>query len=217
MFNDNVMKKVLSHFPDIQIKYKDQSFLMKILGILLFFSPDFMEHYTTTIGSTIYFPSQQWIETKTNSANVTLLHELIHVTDSKKLSRPLFSFLYLFPFSFIPLSIILFLLSWKIAIPLLILCLCPIPAYFRMLLERRAYFASMYVEYQLNSKKGLSINLESQKDHFITQFTGSAYYFMWPLSNIKKEFSEALTKIQNGERPYKNSAFDVLDDILTAF
>ena len=46
---------------DIRIAFKDESFLMKLLGFLLFFTKEFMTRFTTTIGNTVYFPSREWL------------------------------------------------------------------------------------------------------------------------------------------------------------
>lgn len=216
MFTDAITKKVAEHFPDVKILTKDQSLLMKILGLILFFNPSFMTDYITTIGYNIYFPSEAWVNARQVSGLSVLLHELIHVTDAKKLSRPLFSFLYLSPLTLAIPAALLFLLTWKIALPIMLLCLAPIPSYFRMLFEKRAYLGSLYVQNWLNVHKGYNFDLSSQKDFMIKQFTGSAYYFMWPFTNLNAEFDDAITKIKAGQRPYDNSAFDVLDDILTA-
>lgn len=216
MFNPAITNKLTSHFPEVKLLTKDKSFLMKLLGLILFFNPTFMTKYITTIGYNIYFPSEEWVKTRQISAFVTLLHELTHVSDAKKLTRPLFSFLYLTPLALVLPALLLFLLSWKVALVAAIICLAPIPSYFRMLFEKRAYFVSMYVEYNLNAHKGFNIDLVASKDSKVSQFTGSAYYFMWPFSNIKTEFNEALAKIQLGQRPYESPMFDIIDDFLTA-
>jgi hypothetical protein len=48
-------------FPSLQIAYKDSSWLMKLLGALLFFAPKFMTSYVTTIGYNVYFPNQAFM------------------------------------------------------------------------------------------------------------------------------------------------------------
>lgn len=64
------------YFPSLQIKYKDQSVLMKFLSVILFFDKDFMARYATTFGYTIYFPSQHFTKLHPISSAVILFHEL---------------------------------------------------------------------------------------------------------------------------------------------
>jgi hypothetical protein len=203
-------------FPDLQIKYKDQSWFMKLLGTLLFFNKGFMTSFTTTIGSTIYFPNETFIKARPISAEVILLHELVHVKDGQKCTKPLFSFLYLSPQILTLLCIPLFLISWKLAVPLMLLFAAPIPSFFRMLFERRAYMASLYVMAALGKKMNFDPKLDGQSKFFSQQFKGSFYYFMWPFSGIDKKLNQAVVDIQAGKRPFEDPVFDILDELVTA-
>jgi len=186
---------------------------MKILGFMLFFSPDFKTSYTTTIGDTIYYPSQSFVNLHPVSTLVILLHELVHVYDEKRLTKPLFSASYLLPQLLAFLIIPLLFISWKIALPFLIF-LAPFPAYFRKLYEKRAYLASLYVMYQLNIKSSFNIDIENQSQFFANQFKTSAYYWMWPFKSINSEFEAAVQLIKSGKRPYEDKVFDILDQII---
>lgn len=203
------------YFPDLQVKYKDQSTFMKAMGKVLFFNPSFMTHYTTTIGSIVYFPNESVVQSRPSSAAIVLLHELVHIHDSKKWSRFLFSFLYLTPQVLILLALPLFLLSWKLALPLLLLFASPIPSYFRMYFEKRAYLTSLYSLNKLGQRLNFPPLLASQEDVFIKQFKNSSYYFMWPFSNLKQEFDSAVAKIQAGQRPFEDPVFDIIDNLVT--
>lgn len=203
------------YFPDLQIKYKDQSWFMKLLGTILFFNKGFMTNYTTTIGSTVYYPNETFVKVRPVSASVVLLHELVHIKDAHKISKPLFGFLYLTPQILTLLCIPLFFLSWKIALPLFLLFASPIPSYFRMYFEKRAYLTSLYSINALATRLNFKPLLASQEQFFVQQFKDSSYYFMWPLSNIQKDFDEAVAKIQAGQRPYDDPVFDILDDLIT--
>lgn len=215
MINDRVLSKIHNYYPDFKIDYKDKSILMKIIGKLSFFSPSFMIDYTTTIGETTYFPTLAFVDKKPITALVVLLHELVHVYDEKRLGKIIFGLSYLFPqILFIP-ALFLFVLSWKIAIPLLFIFLLPFPAYFRMIHEKRAYFASLYCMSVLNKKSGYNIDLKGQGSFFREQFVNSCYYFMWPFKNLEVEFENAISMIEQGKRPYEDKIFDVLDDILS--
>lgn len=203
------------YFPSLKIRYKDQSWFMKLIGFLLFFNKSFMTSYTTTIGSTVYFPNEAFTKTRPVSAAVVLLHELVHVWDAQKLSRPVFFFLYLFPQILAPLSLLLLLVSWKIAIPLFILFALPIPSYFRMHFEKRAYLTSLYSLNALATRMNFHPLLATQEQGFLGHFKDSSYYYMWPFNNIKKDFDKGVELIKAGKRPFEDPVFDILDDLST--
>jgi hypothetical protein len=202
------------YFPNLQIKYKDQSFLMKAIGKVLFFNKTFMTNYTTTLGDTIYFPNEAFVKVRGVSSTVILLHEIVHIKDSHKLSKLLFSFLYACPQILVLLMIPLLFISWKFALLALLFAL-PIPALFRMYFEKRAYISSLYALQQLSIKMNFNPYLDKQKEYFLSQFKNSYYYYMWPFDNIRKDFDDALVKIRAGQRPYNDSVFDILDDLIS--
>ncbi len=214
MFKEEVTQKVLSYFPDFQIKFKNESWLMKVIAFIMFFNKDFSKSFTTTIGSTIYFPSEAFINTRAISSLVILMHETVHMHDSKKMNKYLFSALYASPQILALLAVPLFLLGFKFLALLSLLWLLPIPSFFRMWAEKRAYLASLYVMKKLSEKNGYVINLEVQSTFFLEQFKSSNYYFMWPFKFLMVDFDEDLIKIQKGERPYEDSVFDMLDEFV---
>lgn len=167
--------------------------------------------FTTTIGHTIYFPDKEYI--KKDSACITLMHELVHLYDMDRVGFFLFAFLYLFPQILAVLFLPILFFSWKIALIGLLLLL-PWPAYFRMNYERRAYFVSLYTMKKIEEIDGVNYLLDVNKDVFIKQFTGANYYFMWFFPNLKKDFIEAVRIIEDGNRPYQDKIFDIVDDIL---
>jgi len=201
-------------FPNLKVKYKDGSNFMKLLGYILFFNKRFMTGYTTTIGSTIYFPSEKFIKARPISSMTIFLHELVHIYDSKRFNVFLYSFLYLFPISLLLIALPLFIFSWKIALILTIISLTPLPSYFRMYFERRAYMVSLYAIRKLSEKMNFNPSLDKSKDSFISEFKSSSYYFMWVFPNINTEFNEAVAKIRSGQRPYEDPVFDIIDDLL---
>lgn len=218
MFKQIVMDTVTKYFPQVKIGYKDQSTLTKLLGILLFFTPAFMVSETTTIGNTIYYPNVNYVNVHPATSFIILMHELIHVQDAQKITKPFFSLLYLLPqLLFLPILLLLLLISWKIAIPIALLFLLPLPAYFRMKFEKRAYMASLYTMNKLNIKSNYNININDQKNLFVQQFKNATYYFAWPFNEISGEFDMATQKILNGERPYDDPVFDILDEIISVF
>src|SRR5690606_22183336 len=108
--------------------------------------------------------------------------------DSNK--NPLFKFLYLFPQILAPfISLLFFVLSWKIVLPLVIIALLPSPAYFRSKYEKRGYFVSLYVIYHLSKRWKDYTMLNFYKEKYIKHFKGADYYFMSPFGNVEKEFN----------------------------
>lgn len=210
---ESVVNEAIIHFPNLQIKYKNESLFMKILGKLMFFNKSFMTDYVTTIGNTVYFPSKLFVTIRPVSSSMILMHELAHVYDSKKFTSPLFSFLYLFPQILVLLALPLFFINWQIAL-LFLLFLLPIPAYFRTYFEKRGYLISLYVENKLSKKLKFSINLDNAKNDSIKHFKNSDYYFMWPFKSIDTQFNEAAIKINNDQRPFEDPIFDILDKLI---
>lgn len=211
---DSLVQAAQKHFPDLQIKYKNESPFMKVLGSLLFFNRGFMTDYITTIGSTVYYPTREFVQNHSASASVVLLHELVHVKDAEKLKRPIFSLLYLFPQILVLLALPLLLISWKLALPCLLFA-APIPAPFRMLFEKKAYLTSLYALKNLSGKMDFPALLKTQEAFFINQFITGAYYWMWPFKDqLKKDFDLAIEKIVAGQRPFDDVIFDVLDELM---
>jgi hypothetical protein len=211
---DKLIQHCKQYFPNLEIKFKNESNLMKLLGEILFFNKSFMTKYTTTLGNVIYFPNREYVNKQEIMSKTILLHELVHMHDSKKLSRFLFSLLYLFPQILLPLTCLLFLASWKIALPLLIISLLPLPAYFRMNFEKRGYLTSLYVINTLCVRKGIEAPLEDQKDIFLKEFYGPSYYYMWTFHSIEEDFDEAIDKIIANQHPFEDEVFVMIDDLL---
>lgn len=210
---ENALKLAQEKFPDLKVKYKNESLLMKIISYILFFNKDFMTSYTTVIGSTIYYPNAEKISQRPITSVSNLLHELVHINDSKKYSRFLFTFMYLFPQILFPLFLLLAIFGgWFFIIPAVI-CLLPIPAPFRMIFEKRAYIISLYTLYKLGQKFGFDPKLEQHCESYLSYFKDSSYYFMW-FFDMNKEFDNCLFKIKNNERPFVDSFFDDLDEII---
>src|SRR5579885_433657 len=204
------------YFPSLKIRYKDQSPLMKVLGKILIFNPNFMTSYATTIGNTVYFPSAHYVRLRPVSASIVLMHELVHMYDEKKWTGPLFALGYLFPQILCPIFLALcFLVSWKIMIPLALLSLLPIPSYFRMIFEKRAYESSLYIMQVFGNRMKFNPHLKTQKGLFLRCFKDSSYYYMWPFNDPDKQFDLVVDKAQAGKRPFKSPVFDMLDDLST--
>ena len=202
------------YFPKLQIKYKDQSWLMRLISKLLIFNNGFMTEYTTVIGDTIYFPSERFVKYHPVSSSVVLLHELVHLHDQKRVGRIPFTFTYLFPQVLVPICFLLFaLISWKVMLPLTIFCMLPIPAFFRMYWEKRAYLSSFYVLQSIGNRMKFNPHLKTQESIFLKYFHSSSYYYMWPFHDIDRKFDQARESAIVGQRPFEDPVFDMLDDL----
>lgn len=203
------------YFPNLQLKYKNQSSLMKFIGTLLFFNKGFMTDFLTTIGDTVYAPNDTFFKLHPVSSPVVFLHELVHFYDHNRLGTFRFQLLYALPQILVLPALLLFLVSWKLALPLFLLSLLPWPAYFRMQYEKRAYLASLYCIQQVSLLMNFNANLPSQVAHFVKYFTTSSYYWMWPFqTSLTNEFNTAVQNILNGKRPYEDGVFDMLDVLI---
>ncbi|MDE2425675.1 MAG: hypothetical protein KGO96_07195 [Elusimicrobia bacterium] len=191
--------------PKLQIKYKDQSLLMKIFGFLSKpFNPSFMTDFITTMGNTIYFP-RNYDFTDIEGTLDVLSHEFIHVLDYNK--NPIFfSLSYILPqiLAIVPLLLIIFFPKlWFLFLLLTILFASPLPAYFRMKSELRGYTMSLATYYWL----GYTITADLT-NWVANEFTDSSYYFMWPFNNdIQRRVFNSQVDIRD-KTILKDSAFN---------
>jgi hypothetical protein len=83
---DGLIEAIRKHVPGFQLKFKDESRFMKLLGVLTYpFNQHFMEGFITTIGTTVYFPSRKSIEEhREEGAAATMSHEFVHMWDSER-------------------------------------------------------------------------------------------------------------------------------------
>lgn len=185
---DALQAKIKETVPSFEVRFKDQSTFMKILGKLMFFNKGFMTSYITTIGTKVYWPSKERFEQYPLGSFLTLAHEYVHVMDFKR--RPVrFVLGYLFPQikAVLALLAVLAVVSpWFLLALLALLALAPIPAPFRKTAEMRGFGMSL----KARSWLGWTLT-EDRMNHYVEQFTTSAYYFMWPFSKcVKEELTE---------------------------
>lgn len=187
----NFLETVTTNYGEIKIVPKSSSKLMKAIGWLFGItkiSPEFMTNYITVIGDTVYYPDDMLNNPDSESMLRVIAHETMHVADSKRLSNPLFSFLYLFPQSLAVLSLLSFLAFWKLSFLwclLFLLCLAPIPAPFRYLFELRAYRVNV-----LFARKADKLTDEEMVTYYKwieKQLCTSLYYWTWPFQNMVRK------------------------------
>lgn len=198
-------KILATKIPEFNIKFKNESLLMKIIGTIFFlFNSRFMTGFTTTLGYTIYFPSSEQLETANgNNALVTMAHEFRHMIDTQRKGRLLFSLSYLFPQVLAPLMLLFAFISLPLAIGLFVLFLLPLPAYWRMKTELNGYIMSLFSVNEIlkeinisetDRKDQLSLLLPKMNHHFISL----EYYLMWYFG-VKEQLERAVEKIISEE------------------
>lgn len=181
---------------ELELKKKSSSKLMRAVGWLfktLRVNDKFLTAYYTTIGHTVYIPDQTWDllsnptvplseELKSTLLQV-VVHESWHAMDEKRLTGPVFKFLYLFPQSLAGLSLLLGVLSslatgsltpflWSL---LGLVFLAPLPAPWRYQFELRAYMTGLVF-----AKVNGVTETQEYKSWIIKQLSTSLYYYTWP-------------------------------------
>lgn len=149
------------------IKKKSESTLMKVIDIFLkvitFWQMDtFMTGFITTMGTTVYV-TDSWEPSPSRA--VTLRHEMCHMEQSRRYTRILFSFLYLFVF--LPGGL----------------------AYFRAKFEKEAYEESMYGAAQIGGPGALL--RDAYRANIIGHFTSAEYFWMWPFKKSLDKWYDA--------------------------
>jgi len=173
----NFSEHVQPLIPGYKVAQKSQSWLMKLLGKLLFFTPGFMSNFTTTIGNVVYVPDDVWESNDAGTLSL-LAHEARHVNDKQHYSMFLFGLGYLLPqvlalLSLLSLLTIWFSNAWLWSLTALVF-LAPIPAYFRMVIERRGYLMTLCVIWWTLGERTAYDGIP----YIVKQFTGPNYYFM---------------------------------------
>lgn len=157
--------------------------------ILRIFNPD-IDNYITVLFDECWVPSNFFLS-PTVEILMTLAHETVHEHDRKKYGNVAFSLMYLFPQvlalgAFLSLLAIWFGPWWLLALGFL-LFLLPLPSPTRTKLEVRGYQVTMMI---LEKAYGYSREkLAGEAERISREFTGPAYYFMWP---FKKNIQERL-------------------------
>jgi len=193
---------VAKDYGSIIIQPKNSSNLMKAIGWFLGvtkISPEFMTRYITTIGNTIYFPDEMLKNPNSESMLRVVVHETIHIKDSRSFSSLLFKFLYLFPQSLAPLALISLIAFWKpmfVWCLLFLVCLAPIPAPFRYWFELRAYRTQILFsrkEDKLTDEEMIPVYEWIEK-----QLCTNLYYWTWPFPSVVRKHLKDESWISSG-------------------
>ena len=174
----SLLEDVKTEFPDFKIVKKEDSFLMKAINAFLSAITfgkmnSFMKSFITTIGNTMYVPSEWDLKSPSTKA-ITVRHERIHMRQSRDVGRIKFSLLYLlFPFP-------------------------TVVAYYRMKFEQEAYEESLKALFEYYGSKFLT---QATKDNIVNHFTSAEYFWMWPWkAGVEKWYDKAVSKIKLGEK-----------------
>jgi hypothetical protein len=154
---EKVLAETQKEFPDFKLVPKKKSCLMKVIDvclriITLNMQKSFLDKYITTLGCTVYTPSS-WMDLPWQYRTSILRHERVHMRQSKKYTRLIYSLAYLF---------------W------------PVPtvfAWFRKSFELEAYEETMRADLEYRGPAVFTIQYE---EWIISQFTSAAYFWTWP-------------------------------------
>lgn len=169
----NVLNDINTEFPDFKLLNKSNSLLMKVINLLLIIlsfgtAKEFMKSFVTTIGNVIYIPSD-WNYWSTVSKIAVIRHERVHMRQSKKHGRFLFSVMYLF---------------------------LPVPILFagcRRKFEQEAYEESLRVYHSYYGKEYFTADV---RERFISFFTSAAYLWIWvKRKDIEKWFDAFVSSL----------------------
>lgn len=201
--------------PGFEIRFKDESRYMKFLNFFArLFNPRFMTDYITTMGAKVYFPTHEQLIKNSGSYAGVLAHELIHMQERGEQGDVVYFLRYAFPQILAALSLLSILAIWNLwflLCLLFLLALAPLPAPGRRDIELNGYEMSLSFSYW---KYG-SIT-EEDIDWYAKQFSGPAYYFMWPWHKaIVREFKMRAIKIRTGDNLQK-PMFREVHDIVKA-
>jgi uncharacterized membrane protein len=219
--NQSSVYKLLADFdvearrlvPGYEVRQKRKSLVQRAIGRILFFNKNYMEARATALYPRVYIPKNM-----EGAADISLFavlaHEFVHIWDVHQ-SKIAFPLKYAFPQILALLSVLSLLGFWN---PVFLVFLgfltaaLPLPAYWRMQAELRGYAMSLAVQYWLRGR------ISEGMKHFIAQqFSGWAYYRMWPREDdIFRRVAEIEKSIQSGEilEGPENSPFRVVRQII---
>jgi len=175
------------HNTKIKLVKKSSSKLMKVIAVLLWlFNRTFMTHFYTTIGQTVYVPDYAYNkDVNVNDVLEVIMHESVHAYDAKRFSV-IFPFSYLMPQVF---GLFLILAPFNVAALVSLVFLLPLPAFFRMMWEVRAYKVTPLLAKHVYGYDEEGVRLAGE--NAVTQLSGANYYFTWPFkSDLKKRMSQ---------------------------
>lgn len=213
---------ILNRVPAFRVRYKNKSVWQKFIAAVLFFirGNRYLKDYTTTLGFTVWFPSEAWVQENYWRAFKVLAHEYVHLLDRKRYPR-MFDLMYAFPLPIALLSLATFGVFfsqwfWLALVPLV--ALLPWPAFPRANLEMRAYTMGIAINFWRYGSVS-----QDTRSWLAKIFTGSDYYWMWPFKKDVERWIEnairltmAIDMIRAKDTVFSMSeAFEDVYEILT--
>jgi hypothetical protein len=168
---------IRDEFPSFVVRFKSQSFLMKLIDVLLriitFGRMTRFFEYVTTLGTTVYVPDD-WNQDSPLSRAVTLRHERVHMRQHKEFGL-------LFPISY------LFL---------------PLPVVFagcRRDFEMAGYKESLAATAEYYGFS--TINNPQLRSRIVGQFVGPSYFWAWPFrDSVERWYDKTVSDIGSNLR-----------------
>lgn len=167
--------------PGFHIQFKDELWWWKLVyyvGFVWLFNKKFLTHYITTFGAGVHFPNRTKFLLDPEAATDILAHELVHMIDKRKNGFFGHEVAYAMPQVLTIFTVFSLGAIWHTAFLgflVFLLALIPWPAFWRKNIEMRGYTMSAAVFYWRWNVYG-----DDQHEKNAEQFSGSAYYFMWP-------------------------------------
>lgn len=182
------LEEVRKQDPTIQLLAKEDSKLMKVIGFIVKpFNPTFNTLYTTTIGSTIWMPTEVAKILSEEHFLEVVAHEVQHILDEKE-QGIWFKVGYLFPQVLAALSLLAVFGIWSPSWLWWLLCLllmAPLPAYWRYKAELNGYRTFIVFD-KFHGRD----SAETYKQT-IDQLSGPSYYFAWSFKSwIEKDLKD---------------------------
>ncbi len=171
---EKILRETKNEFPDFEIIQKNASTLMSVIDVFLKLvsfgrMKTFKTGFITAIGNKVYVP-QSWVVYPPAAKSKIIRHERIHMRQSKKYGRMIFSLLYV---------------------------LTPLPigfAYFRRKFEQEAYEESLGAVYEYLGEKAL--RSPELKKETIENFIGPNYLWTWlSKKDIESWYDSVVEKI----------------------
>lgn len=187
--------------PGFNIHFKDELWWWKLVyyvGFVWLFNPKFLTNYITTFGSGVHFPNRAKFLDDPEAATDILAHELVHMVDKRQNGFFKHELAYAMPQVLTVLAVFSLGAIWHLGFLVFLvflLALVPWPAIWRKDIEMRGYTMSAAVFYWRWGVYG-----DDQFEKTARQFSGPAYYFMWPWhAKAKGELMRRFEAVKSGE------------------
>lgn len=201
-----MMNIVWKRDKGVRLYDKQTSVLMWILfiaGFMWIWNTKFFKRFHTTIGNKVYIKRDSILLQDWTGVYKVMRHEFIHILQRKKYWI-LYDIGYLFPQVLAGFALPALLAIWLGSGWLWFLCflvfLLPFPAYWRMKFEMEGYTQTLLAFHELYGRMS-----DGMISRIAKNFTGPAYYFMWPFrDSVLTKLDNIVSGIQRGriKTPY---------------